>query len=364
MSNNTDTEAIAYFISPHGFGHAARASAVMNAVHAVDPTIRFEIFTTVPPWFFEESLTVPYAYHTLQTDVGLVQDTPLRADLERTVEALGRLIPFDGSQLSQLAREMDRLGCALVVSDIAPMGVAVAREAGLPSILVENFTWDWVYDEYADRHRALKGFADYFKAIVDAVDYHIQAEPICSLAAGSIVVAPVSRATRRPRETVRQGLELPDHAKMVLITMGGVPQAYDFLDRQTHSDAFYVVVPGGSETVRRNGHLILLPHRSPFFHPDLILAADVVIGKVGYSTVAEVYHGGAPFGFIKRPDFRESDILAAYIEDQMSGLAIEEAAFQTGGWMASVPRLLEMPRIRREAPNGAAQIAAVIRNVI
>ena len=55
---------IAYFISPHGYGHAARASAVMDAIHDISPSLRFEIFTTVPQWFFEQSLTGPFAYHS------------------------------------------------------------------------------------------------------------------------------------------------------------------------------------------------------------------------------------------------------------------------------------------------------------
>jgi hypothetical protein len=31
-------------------------------------------------------------------------------------------------------------------------------------------------------------------------------------------------------------------------------------------------------------NLVLLPHHSGFYHPDLVNASDAVIGKVGYST--------------------------------------------------------------------------------
>ncbi len=53
----SDNYRIAYFISPHGFGHAARAAAVMEATYEMDPAIRFEIFTQVPRWFFHDSLS-------------------------------------------------------------------------------------------------------------------------------------------------------------------------------------------------------------------------------------------------------------------------------------------------------------------
>jgi len=36
---------IAYFISSHGFGHAARAAAVMETLSESNPGVRFEIFT-------------------------------------------------------------------------------------------------------------------------------------------------------------------------------------------------------------------------------------------------------------------------------------------------------------------------------
>ena len=77
---------IAYFITPHGFGHAARASAVMEAVNKIDPSVSFDIFTTVPRWFFENSLSGRFTYNEFTTDVGLIQKTPFLHDLEQTIE--------------------------------------------------------------------------------------------------------------------------------------------------------------------------------------------------------------------------------------------------------------------------------------
>ena len=69
---------LAYFVSPHGFGHAARACAVMQAVRTAWPDVVFEVFTLVPEWFFAESLGSGFRHHLLRTDVGLVQRTTLR----------------------------------------------------------------------------------------------------------------------------------------------------------------------------------------------------------------------------------------------------------------------------------------------
>ncbi len=76
---------IAYFISPHGYGHAARASAVMEELYGIDPEIEFDIFTKVPQWFFEDSLSGGFEYYSVLTDIGLVQRTPLKVDLSETL---------------------------------------------------------------------------------------------------------------------------------------------------------------------------------------------------------------------------------------------------------------------------------------
>jgi len=351
---------IAYFISPHGFGHAARASAVMRAVHEREPTLHFDIFTTIPPWFFEDSLVGPFTCHEVVTDVGLIQKTPLHADLAETVKRLNRFIPFEKERIDQLAGKVNRLKCGLVVCDIAPMGIAVARRAGIASLLVENFTWDWVYEEYEETHGGLRRYADYLGELFSQADYHVQTEPVCTPKSVDLIVPPVSRRPRRSKKEVRQLLDIPNGGRMVLVTMGGVPEDYSGLKGLSLPKDVFVVIPGAAGFLQREGNLITLPHRSQFFHPDLVSAADTVVGKVGYSTLAEVYHGGVPFGFIRRSNFRESDILSAYIEDHMSGLPVDEGSFRTGKWISSVPRLLKLPRNQPNGPNGAMQIAEFV----
>ena len=329
----------------------------MAALHEMNPTIQFEIFTTVPSWFFEASLSGPFTYHSLLTDIGLIQKTPLHVDLTKTREYLDKFLPFEQSQTAQLAGVMGRLNCRVVICDIAPMGILVAREAGIPSVLVENFTWDWLYREYVGYDSRLKSHADYLETVFDEADFHVKTEPICSHGLADLTSLPVSRSAKVPAEQIRQRLGIPKDVKMVMITMGGVPEQSRSMSGWTHQRDVYFVFPGGSNAFQISGNLILLPHHADFFHPDLIMASDAVVGKVGYSTLAETYHAGLPFGYIMRPHFRESEILSSYIKKRMSGLAIEEDEFQDGGWVIHLPELLALRRIKRKGPNGAEQVA-------
>ena len=136
---------LAFFISSHGYGHAARAAAIMAALQTRHLALRFEIFTQVPRWVFDISLTGPFTYHTALTDVGLVQTSPLVEDLPQTAKRLNDFLPFDEARVAELAAQVSERQCAAALCDISPLGIAVARAAGIPSVLIENFTWDWIY---------------------------------------------------------------------------------------------------------------------------------------------------------------------------------------------------------------------------
>lgn len=355
---------IACFISPHGFGHAARAAGIMAAIHEIESSIRFEIFTKVPSWFFQDSLSGPFTYHSLLTDIGLMQKTPLREDLGKTLQCLNDFLPFDHSQISSLGQLINRLKCELIICDIAPMGILVAREADIPSVLVENFTWDWIYQKYKSYGVEISKHIEYLRSLFDAADHHIQTEPVCCYRMADLTTLPVSRKVRTPAREIRKRLRLPCDRKVVMITMGGIPEHYSFLKELANQREVHFVIPGGSQSMEIRDNLVLLPHHSDFFHPDLINACDAVVGKLGYGTLAEVYHTGVPFGYISRPSFRESEILAAYVEREMIGVAIEETEFQAGSWISHLQDLLALPRIQRSGPNGAEQVARFIHTLL
>lgn len=354
---------IACFISPHGYGHAARAAAIMAALTGQNPLVRFEIFTRVPAWFFYDSLSIPFGYHDTLTDIGLVQANSLSEDVPATIDRLDSFLPFDPAWLQELAGRVNRLQCCLVMCDIAPLGIAVARQAGLPAVLIENFTWDWIYEGYSWPDPRLGRHIAYLRDQFNAADYHIQTEPVCAARPADMTTPPVSRKKRLPAGELRQQLGIAGEAQVVLLTMGGFLWHYTFLEQLAHQPDLYFIVPGAAQQLERRDNLLLLPHQSGIFHPDLVNASDVVIGKLGYSTLSEVYQAGVPFGYVPRPRFRESPALAAYVEQNMSGMAIAEADFETGRWLSYLPELLARPRRRGQA-TGADRVARFILNII
>ncbi len=355
---------VAVFVTPHGFGHAARAAAIMAELLRQLPKTHFEIFTEVPRWFFAESLPPCFTYHRLACDVGLVQRSPLQVDLDQTVARLDASASMRARVVERVAKQLERLGCRLVVADIAPLGIAVAERLHRPSVLVENFTWDWIYSTYRDAPERLLHHARKMAPVFSRADLRLQAEPVCHAVTTAIPIPPVARSPRSARADVRWRLGVPENDSMILLSMGGVRWDYGRLTALEKQHRAWIVVPGGARVVRRRGRLILLPFHSQFFHPDLVFAADLVVGKLGYSTVAETFLAGAAMAFVTRPGFPESPILQTWVSRHLPAHEIEEESFRRGDWLPRVTALLAAGRRPRERENGARSAARVITELL
>jgi UDP:flavonoid glycosyltransferase YjiC (YdhE family) len=354
---------IAFFITPHGFGHAARASAIMDALYRRQEDCRFDIYTRIPQWFFKDSLPPCFQYHDLLSDVGLVQTSPLEVDLNATLETLDAFLPFKTETVDALAESVARADCKAVVCDISPLGIAVAKTAGIPSILVENFTWDWIYEAYVDSHPRFQKAIDYLGQQFQVASVHIQTDPICNTRPWAARLFPISRPARLPADEVKTLLQIPKTAPAVLVTMGGVATRHRFTAQLKSRKDVYFILPQEISYPRHEGNLVHLPQRSGFFHPDLVRAADAVVGKAGYSTLAEVCHAGKPFGYVPAGGNRESSTLAAYADAFAPGMAISASAFESAGWLSDLDRLLQMPKMQ-PLPNAANIAAAIILETV
>ncbi|MCD4673542.1 MAG: hypothetical protein K8R77_12835 [Anaerolineaceae bacterium] len=351
-------QSTAYFISPHGFGHAARSAAVMSALRERIPDICFEIYTLIPEWFFSEALSANYNYHTLRTDVGLIQDSPLSENALATLQALDQFLPLPLNHIEHIAQDLANRNCLCAICDISPLGILAGKRAGIPVALIENFTWDWIYENYQQANPGFSKHIKYLREIYQSPDLHILAQPYCQPNANANLKArPISRSPKKTRQAVREALNLKEGEQMILITMGGIPESFHTIDYLQQFSNITFVIPGGSSRFEHRKNLILLPHHSTFYHPDLIAACDAAVGKAGYSTIAELYNAGLPFGYFARPSFRESAFLTAFIDTNMQSIEMQGKHITDHEWLHQIPALLSLPSTRRDLPNGANQVA-------
>lgn len=344
-------------VSAHGFGHAARTAAVIQALAEQAP-LHCTLVSQVPPWFFKNTLPCPFTHFSWQTDVGLVQRTALREDLPATLRELSRFYPLSREHVARVAEVFAR--CDLVLCDIAPLGIAAARQAGVPSVLLENFTWDWLYEGYLEQYPGLRPFLSCLRDLNQLADYHIQAIPVCAPGPCDLLAGPIARRIRRSRVEVRRKLGIAAGQRLVLVSLGGLGMAGVNLRLPDDDRDILYLIAGQAAEPQGQKQVRFLPPDSGLDHPELVAACDAVIGKVGYSTLAEVYRAQVPFGYIQRQGFRESGPLVNFIRQEMAGQEVSEQELADGSLAARILSLVALAPPPRRLPDGAAQCAAFL----
>lgn len=369
---------VAFYISSHGFGHASRDSAIINALLAGVPDLPVVVCTQVPAWFLDSSIARPYERRECACDTGFQQLDSLRSDPEASL----RLAAEFHERLDEAARReaafLRQRGIGLVLGDIPPLAFAAAAEAGLPSVAIGNFTWDWIYEGFPEH-------ASRYPRLVPTIQ-HAYARATAALRlplhGGFAGLEPVvrdlplvARRSRHTRAHVRGRLGLPG-GPVVLLSFGGYglpgfdPHALARLPRFT----FVCSEPeGGADAgrpapaagVRSRSNVIHIEparlRRAGLGYEDLVRAADVVATKPGYGIVSECMANETAMLYTSRGRFPEYDVLVAAMPRYVRSCFIAQDALLAGDWQPGLDRLLAEPApTERLRTDGAAVAAELI----
>jgi len=215
---------LVWYISGHGFGHASRDVEIINVIRRRQPDCRVVLRTEVAPWLLQEAAAAPIEIQRAAVDTGMAQSDSLTIDHQLTaLRAAGFYATFE-ARVEAESRVLSELGAALVVGDIPPLAFEAAERAGIPSVAVGNFTWDWIYEgspEFATRAPdVLPVVRDaYAKATLALrLPFHGGFEPMRRVTNDVPLVA---RTSERGRDEVRRVLGLSSSATVVLPSFGG-----------------------------------------------------------------------------------------------------------------------------------------------
>jgi hypothetical protein len=348
---------VAAFITSHGFGHAGRASAVLDALHARVPGLTADVFTRVESAFLDSSLRAPHRKVEIASDVGTVLRGPFESDLEATARAVRAWLDGLEAAAERVAARLSASRAVLALCDIDALGILAAARAGIPSVLVENFRWDWLYRALPLAPRALHVAADRLASIYRLATLHLQVPPACDHVDRAVQIAlPVARAPRTGRDEARARLGLTREERVVLVTLGGAPGEQTPLDPlRGRPDVTFLAT--GSDRAERVQNVVRLARGRPLYLPDLVRASDAVVGKLGYSTLAETWRQGRPLLRVTRREWPESAALSAWAEQHVPGSEIDDVSFRSGDWLARVDELLALPPGEEHARAGQDEVA-------
>ncbi|RDB25650.1 hypothetical protein Hypma_006794 [Hypsizygus marmoreus] len=137
----------AYYCSGHGYGHATRVSAFASHLLSLPSEDRPTIYITssAPKHVFAESIALGALYRYAEIDPIIVQPLAYRVDRQKSVDVLKSFLDRKDTILDLERQWLEDIKAHAVLSDAAFMGCLAAKAAGIPSILITNFTFDSVY---------------------------------------------------------------------------------------------------------------------------------------------------------------------------------------------------------------------------
>src|SRR5204863_762791 len=140
----TPSYRIVFYISGHGFGHSARSREVIAALLARRPDMDMVVRTSAPRRLFPSVHVLPF-----EADTGMVQLDSLNLDEAESLRRAAEFYAVFPEKVEAEARFLKESRANLVLGDIPPLAFAAAAAAGLKSVAIGNFTWDWIYADYA-----------------------------------------------------------------------------------------------------------------------------------------------------------------------------------------------------------------------
>jgi len=355
---------IAFYISGHGFGHAARQIEVINALAPRLPDgWRLVVRTGAARWLFDRTLRARVTFLPGDCDPGIVQIDSLRLDEAATAKAAAAFYATVDERVAAEAALLQAHEARLVIGDAPPLACAAAAAAGVASVVIGNFTWDWIYEAYEE------AFAVDAPAVLPVIrQAYAAAKAGWRLPMhGGFATVPsvtdlpfVARHASRPKAQVLRALQIPADKPLALTSFGGYGLEGLDLDRLDCRHRWTVVSTGRTMPER-------VPEATAFVHEgwiydrglryeDIVAAVDVVVTKPGYGIISECIANRTAILYTSRGRFPEYDVMVRDMPRVLRSDYIDQEALLAGAWLDPLDALLAAPPPPERPATDGAQV--------
>ena len=353
---------LAVYVSGHGFGHATRIGEALRAVRERAPGLAITVSSSVPAFLFEGVVKPPLSVRRVACDVGLAQRDALVIDEAGTVAAWRAFMAGWDGLVAAEAAWLREAGARLVVGDIPPLAFEAAQRAGLPSVAVGNFSWDWIYGHLAPREPGLAEAAARCRESYGRAELLLRLPFACDASAFRRV-EDVPLVARRPavaKAEARRRLGL-DERPVVLMSFGGVGlpglQPSAFRDLR----GFRILFTGAGADGPAPPHFTKMDdaivRAAGLGYPDLVGAADVVVTKPGYGIVTDCIGAGVRLVYTDRGDFPEYPVMVGEMPRYLPAVFASNEDVREGRLGPALESVLALPFPAPPRTDGAAVVA-------
>ena len=366
--------AIVFYISGHGFGHASRSIEVINAILAARPETRIGVRTSAPRWLFDLTVKGKVTFSTLECDTGVVQVDALTLDEADTIR---RASSFHSDLVTRAASEtraLRELGAGLIVGDVPPLAFAVGASAGIPSVALGNFTWDWIYADYP-RVRLAPSLLPAIRGAYAKASMALRLPMSGGFESFTNVkdIPFIARHSTRTREEVAKLLKLPTDKPFVLASFGGygLPGLDTEMLSKFKKHTVLMATTGQmsrarkeTPTVDRKGSFVSINEEGMYDagvrYEDLVAAADVLVTKPGYGIISEAIANDTAVLYTSRGHFPEYDVIVEEMPKYLRSAFISHDDLFAGKWETHLDKLRAQPKLKKKPETNGADVAADI----
>ncbi|KAK4274334.1 hypothetical protein QN277_017570 [Acacia crassicarpa] len=351
----------AYYVTGHGFGHATRVAEVVR--HLILAGHDVHVVTGAPDFVFTSDIQSPRLFiRKVLLDCGAVQADALTVDRLASLEKYSETAVKPRTTILEKETEwLNSIKADLVVSDVVPVACRAAADAGIRSVCVTNFSWDFIYAEYVMaagyHHRSIvwQIAEDYSHC-----EFLIRLPGYCPMPAfrDVIDVPLVVRKLYKSRKEVRKELGIADDVKVVILNFGGQPSGWK-LKEECLPSGWLCLVCGASDSQDLPPNFKKLAKNA--YTPDIIAASDCMLGKIGYGTVSEALAFKCPFVFVRRDYFNEEPFLRNMLEHYQSGVEMIRRDLLTGHWKPYLERAMTLKPCYEGGINGGEVAAHILQ---
>ena len=293
-------------------------------------------------------------------------------------DTIRRASAFHSDLVTRAASEtrvLRELGAGLIVGDIPPLAFAVGAAAGIPSIALGNFTWDWIYADYP-RVRLAPSLLPTIRGAYAKASMALRLPMSAGFDSFSNVrdIPFIARHATKTREEVVKLLKLPSgqaaRADVVRhLRRAGTrhrrPREVEEVRRHYRGEpASRAARRKRRRLSERRGSLITVNEEAMYDagirYEDLVGAASVVVTKAGYGIISESIANDTAVLYTSRGHFPEYEVLVEEMPKYVRSAFISQEDLFAGKWDSHLDKLLAQPKPKKKAETNGAEVAADI----
>jgi hypothetical protein len=350
---------IAYYVTAHGYGHGVRSCDILGALLAAHPGVKVTVTTDLPPGFLRSRISSEnLVVRAGAFDVGMVQKDSIRVDVAATLDQALQLVEERPKLVDYEAEILRGESADLVVADIPSIPLEAATEAGIPTVAVGNFSWDWIYSPFVARDRrwrpVVKLFAEGYRKA--QLLLKLPFSPAMSVFQKQVDIPLLATPGRARRAELAKLTGANESKRWVLLSFTALDWDEAALrEVETLREYEFFTVKPLDWSGRKNIHSI---DRMQIGFSDVLASVDLAVTKPGYGILSDCVANEKPIVYAEREDFIEYGLLERELKRFLKNVHIPAADLYAGRLGAALAAIESAPAPKETLAGGGAEKTA------